>query len=212
MYKLAFWVVSYLVHNATLLQEIREEVLPAVRQEQNQVDEVYLQEQCPKLNALVNETLRLTVTSSLPRTIVEPTEVGGKMLKPGNKVMVRFLAILPLFDYVLMKLQLPMRELHYDTEVWGDRPDLLKMDRFIDSKLSKSLSFRPWGGGHTLCPGRIFSRRSVNAFVSILLAKHKITVESSRFPKGDETRPSPGIVTLGRGEDLKLRLVPRGPA
>jgi hypothetical protein len=33
--------------------------------------------------------LRLTVTSSLARVILEPTVVGGKLLKPGNKIMVR---------------------------------------------------------------------------------------------------------------------------
>jgi cytochrome P450 len=86
LYKFTFWLVSHLVHNAVLLEQVREEVLPAVRGEE--VDEKYLIEKCPKLNALVSETLRLTVTSSLARVIVEPTMVGGKMLKPGNKIMV----------------------------------------------------------------------------------------------------------------------------
>jgi cytochrome P450 len=86
LYKFTFWLVSHLVHHPALLENVREEVLPAVQGEQ--VDEKYLAEQCPKLNALVSETLRLTVTSSLARVILEPTVVGGKMLKPGNKIMV----------------------------------------------------------------------------------------------------------------------------
>jgi cytochrome P450 len=87
LYKLTFWLVSHLAHNPALLDQIRQEVLPAVQGKQ--VDETYLLEQCPKLDSLVSETLRLTVTSSLARVILEPTVVGGKMLKPGNKIMVR---------------------------------------------------------------------------------------------------------------------------
>ena len=86
LYKLAFWLLSHLVHNSALLEQIREEILPAVQGKQ--VDETYLLEQCPRLESLVSETLRLTVTSSLARVVMEPTVVGGKMLKPGNKIMV----------------------------------------------------------------------------------------------------------------------------
>jgi cholesterol 7alpha-monooxygenase len=97
---LTFWIVSHLAYNPALLEQIREEVLPAVQG--YQVDEAYLLEQCPKLDSLVSETLRLTVTSSLARVIVEPTVVGGKMLKPGNKIMVRFYMV-----YILFVTDLP---------------------------------------------------------------------------------------------------------
>ena len=106
--------------------------------------------------------------------------------------------------------QLPIRELHYDTDIWGSRPESLDPNRFVESpKLSQSLSYRPWGGGHTLCPGRLFARRSVNAFVAILLTKYDVAVASNTFPRADGARPSPGVVTVGQGEDLKLRLTSR---
>jgi cytochrome P450 len=106
--------------------------------------------------------------------------------------------------------QLPIRELHYDADIWGTNPESLHPNRFVEnSKLNKSLSYRPWGGGHTLCPGRFLARRSAIAFVAILLSKYDIAVESSTFPKGDGARPSPGVVTMGQGEDVKLRLTLR---
>jgi hypothetical protein len=118
---------------------------------------------------------------------------------------------MPFFVPLLTLLQLPIRELHYDTDIWGSNPERLDPDRFVkNTKLSKILSYRPWGGGHTLCPGRFFARRSANAFVAILLTKYNVAVESSAFPKGDGARPSPGVVTVGRGQDVKLRLTPRG--
>jgi len=119
----------------------------------------------------------------------------------------------PFFICLLTSLKLPIRELHYDTDIWGSQPESLNPNRFVEnSKLSKSLSYRPWGGGHTLCPGRVFARRSANAFVAVLLTRYNVAMESSAFPKVDAGRPSPGIVTVGRGEDVQLRLTPRNKA
>ena len=69
------------------MEHIRQEVQPAVSG--NRADEIYLLKRCPKLESLSNEVLRLTVTSSLARVIMEPTILGGKLLQPGNKIMVR---------------------------------------------------------------------------------------------------------------------------
>jgi cytochrome P450 len=76
-------------------------------------------------------------------------------------------------------------------------------------KLSKSPSYRPWGGGHTLCPGRFLARRSLNAFVATLLAKNDVEVVSTAFPRIDGARPSPGVVPAVLGDDIRLQLTPR---
>lgn len=73
--------------NQLLLAQIREEVIPAVKNED--IDENYLLEQCPGLESLFNEMLRLTVSSSLARVITHECVVGGKTLQAGNKIMVR---------------------------------------------------------------------------------------------------------------------------
>jgi cytochrome P450 len=197
LYKLIFWLVSHLGQNPGVLDQIREEVLPAVQGEQ--VDERYLLEKCPKLYSVISETLRLTVTSSLARVILEPTAVGGKLLRPGNKIMVRFSVLVGPTDRLLMPLQLPIRELHYDTDIWGPKPERLDPNRFVDNpKLSQSLSYRPWGGGHTLCPGRLFARRSANAFVAILLTKYDVAVESRTFPEEMEQDHHQALLQWGK--------------
>jgi cytochrome P450 len=96
LYGLTVWLVAHLVHKPDILKQIREEAIPTVQGKQ--VDETYLLEQCPKLDSRVSETLRLMVTSSLARMIRKPMLVGGKILKAGNKIMVR-LSIEP---YVLL--------------------------------------------------------------------------------------------------------------
>jgi hypothetical protein len=91
-YKLAFWLLAHLVFEPVLQENIRQEVLSAVRGDS--FDETHLREQCPRLESLFNEMLRLTVSSSLARVVTETTIVGGKTLKAGNKTMVIMAQIL----------------------------------------------------------------------------------------------------------------------
>jgi hypothetical protein len=91
-YKLAFWLLAHLVFDPALQEQIRQEVLSAVHGDI--VDETYLLEQCPKLESLFNEMLRLTVSSSLARVVTETAAVGAKTLKSGNKIMVIIVQIL----------------------------------------------------------------------------------------------------------------------
>jgi cytochrome P450 len=86
VYKLAFWVVAYLVHDPTLLSLIRDEVAPTVKE--NVIDEDRLRDNCPLLESLVSEVQRLTLSSPLGRVVTSPVVIGGKLLKPGNKMMV----------------------------------------------------------------------------------------------------------------------------
>lgn len=86
VYKFAFWLTAHLARDSALQEKIRQEVTPAVRD--RVIDEKYLQEQCPVLESLSLEVLRLTVISPHARVLVEPTVLGGKTLKPGNKIMV----------------------------------------------------------------------------------------------------------------------------
>ncbi|KAH7380303.1 putative cytochrome P450 [Phaeosphaeria sp. MPI-PUGE-AT-0046c] len=190
VWKVGFWVVARLAHNPLLLQNIREEVAPAVQGDE--IDETYLLDQCPKLHSLFNETLRLTVQHSLNRMVVEPTVIGGKLLQPGHRIM------------------LPINELHLEVETWGKDSESFAPNRFVDDpKLAKSSSYRPWGGGSTVCPGRFFARRAINAFVALLVTRYELEAESENFPTADTSRPSPGAVLIGQGQDVKMRCTPR---
>jgi len=88
VYKVAFWMLAYLVREPTLMTSLRAEILPAVHDDT--VDEQYL-DNCTELEAFFNEVLRLTVTAPMGRVITESTIIGGKLLRKGNRVMVRSL-------------------------------------------------------------------------------------------------------------------------
>lgn len=79
----------------------------------------------------------------------------------------------------------------------------------------KNPSFRPWGGGITMCPGRFLAKRSIYAFLALLLSKYDVVAaeqsgETIRFPKGNDTTPSPGVTPVAMGEDMILSLRRKG--
>ncbi|KAL9102989.1 MAG: hypothetical protein Q9187_009061, partial [Circinaria calcarea] len=158
VHKVTFWTLAYLLHDQELLEKVREETRPAV------IDDVpnvtYLLESCPRLEAIFLEVLRMVMSSSLMRFVTEPTLVGGKTLRKGYNVMA------------------PYRQLHYDKDVWGENADEFDPERFLRNKnLAKSPSYRPFGGGQYLCPGRFLARRVVFTFVALALSRFELALD-----------------------------------
>ncbi|KAJ3571853.1 hypothetical protein NPX13_g5238 [Xylaria arbuscula] len=204
IYKVAFWALSYLAFDPSLSAAILAEVEPAAKD--GDLDELYLAEKCPQLESLISEVLRLTVATALVRDITAPTEIGGKTLQPGNKVLISY------------------RQLHTDQSTWGTDPLRLGPNRFVDNpKLYSSKSYRPFGGGHTLCPGRFMAKRALGYAIAKVLTtfdmklnvemtrravggKRNGGIESLNFPILDASKPSPGASLPLKGQDVYLVL------
>ena len=151
MHKVTFWMFAYLSHHPQLLKLIREETSPGVVN--NTPNVAYLTEKCPRLEAAFLEVLRLVMASSLMRQVIEPTMIGEKILEKGNNAMV------------------PYRQIHFSEDVWGMDASQFNPDRFLTQKaLSRNSSYRPFGGGQHLCPGRFVARYAVFAFVALTLS------------------------------------------
>ncbi|EED20043.1 cytochrome P450, putative [Talaromyces stipitatus ATCC 10500] len=199
MYKTAFWIIAHLVYNPSLLEAIRIEVTPAITK--GEVDHQYLSKDCILLDSLYADVLRATMSSPMVRDITETTTIGGKKLRKGNRIMVSY------------------RQLHLNTDVWGPTPELVQPDRFLrDKSLKTNNSYRPWGGGSTLCPGRFFAKKTIFTFISVLLVRYSAihikeeTVGDNKggrkpaFPRADFSKPIPGIVSPMMGDDISLIL------
>lgn len=124
--------------------------------------------------------------------------------------------------------QVPYRQLHLDPSVWGADPLLLQADRFAEHpKLQSSKSYRPFGGGNTLCPGRFLAKRGIAYAIAAILTKFEVDVDvdltqeaigrkakrrtgAMRFPGIDDTKPSPGVSLPAKGEDVFLILKKSG--
>ncbi len=129
-------MLAYIIYQSDLVDTIRTETAAAF-DDSGRVDYHYLEDSCPRLGAVWYETIRMTAYSASVRYITEDTVIGGKILRKHNRVMV------------------PYRQLHFNEEIFGKGVHQFDPERFIrDPALQKSSSWRPFGGGVTMCPGR----------------------------------------------------------
>ncbi|KAF2136434.1 uncharacterized protein K452DRAFT_237538 [Aplosporella prunicola CBS 121167] len=191
-----FWIFSYLLFNPGLLESIREETTPAFKD--GRLDSSYLANECPLLDSVWSEVLRLVNGAMSVRKVVTSTKVSGKILESGNTVMI------------------PFRQLHYNTNVWGSACFDFDPERFIrEPKLQSHPSYRPFGGGISYCPGKSLAKSEVCGFVASLLQRFDISLFTRPgeppqvFPKLDDTRPSTGTTGPMDDMDLVFDLVPR---
>ena len=191
-----------MLHDEVLLASIRNETVPVVNAGLPGLETRL--EHCPRLDSVYNEVLRLTASSSSVRTVLSKTEIGGKQLRKGTKVLV------------------PYRQLHFNEEVWGQDAKTFNPDRFLkDKDLIRSSCFRPFGGGTTYCPGRFLAKREVMTFIALALYRFDIALAANpatsarmnertkpTFPHLEEQKPCLGIMGPAKDHDVWLKVRP----
>ena len=134
VHKAFFWMLAYMLYEPSLLDAIRQETAAAFVSGSLEVH--ILEDSCSRLQGLWLEVLRLTVSSSSVRYITKKTTIGGKCFQSGN-VMIN-----------------PCRQLHFNESVFGKDSSDFDPNRFVNNKsLQRSTSWKPFGGGVSLCPG-----------------------------------------------------------
>uniref|UniRef100_A0A093VLB8 Cytochrome P450 n=1 Tax=Talaromyces marneffei PM1 TaxID=1077442 RepID=A0A093VLB8_TALMA len=124
------------------------------------------------------ETLRMSSNAASVRNVNKDTVIGYKHLRKGNRIMI------------------PYRLLHFDESVYGPDVYSFKPERFAGSnaeKLTRGDSWRPFGGGKTMCSGRHIAKCATLMFLSLVLRKFDIEIVGGRkmpAPDLDITNPS----------------------
>lgn len=192
-YKLCFWALAYILFNPSVYKAIQEEVDMAMSD--GMPDLVSRLEQSPHLMSLYHEVLRLTTASASIRTVESATPLGRYVLRPGAKVL------------------LPFRQLHFNEDVFGVNAAGFDSERFLrDESLSKSSSFRPFGGGSTYCPGRYVARWEVLTFIALAMSRFHLSLQDANqavFPQLDTKKPSLGIMMPLAGQDVRMSVKKR---
>lgn len=196
VYKSCFWLLAHILFEPSSLSAIRTEISPAVKGKEMDTNYLVDEQKCPMLNAAFNETLRHTAGPSTARTVLAPTNIGGKTLYPGARVLV------------------PYRPSLFSADVFG--PNVLDFDphRFIrDPELVKNPAYRPFGGGSQHCPGRFLTRREVVGFVALALdrfdfdlSNHMEAKAQQHFPRLADNKPSAGIIAPVPGDDVVVSI------
>jgi cytochrome P450 len=191
--KALFWTVVYLLKNPSFHQEVAEETKRVFDNDGN--PDLKTLSECPCPSSLISEVLRFTSASASMRVTTVDTVIGGKKIPARSCVMV------------------PARELHFNASVFGPTSGHFQPDRFVNEEnkdLTKSTSFRPFGGGISHCPGRYLAQQEIKIVVALLLKNWDIEVESGSALPGMETEsPTTDIMASKEGGDMLLMMMPK---
>lgn len=185
-----------MLHTPGLLKAIRLETDAAITGDKI-TDLAYLCNQCPQLDSIWLEALRLNSNAASVRLVTKDTVIGDKLMRKGNRIMI------------------PYRLLHFDEDVYGADTQRFDPARFAGEETKKRLarghSWRPFGGGKTLCPGRYTAKNTVMMFVATLLRRFDLSaLPGSTVPKPDLGRPVLGLMSTLPCEDLQVQIRVRG--
>ena len=147
---------------------------------------------CPHLDAIWYETLRFYNAASLVRRAVAPCVVAAKNIYAGDMILG------------------PFRQFHLNKSIFGPDARSFNPRRFLERKgLSRVRGYAPFGGGHTMCPGRLFAKREIYLFVAVTLWKYELGLVPKegglqRVPGIDTKVPSPAA--MAPAEDVLVHI------
>ena len=167
------------------------------------------------LQSMWTETLRLytdaLVTRNATQDTVLPLDEDGKtfiQLRKGDNIFI------------------PTIIGHRDPEAWADdrfpvdtfyadrflHPDPENPDRQVFTMISSG-KFYPWGGGRTICPGRVFAKQEALGALAMVLLRFDFDVlgyvDEKRKPTEAFVEPAlvwPGSAGLAPGGDMMVRI------
>lgn len=151
-------MLSYLLYDESLLARVKKETENAWSS--GELDVKYLCTNSPVLESVFFETMRCSTGAAALREMAEDTVIGNKIFRKGEKLLI------------------PFRQLHSNEKIWGTTTNDFDPGRFQKKKsLARHSSFRPFGGGETLCPGRILAVEIMFGLIATLL--HRFTAKLS---------------------------------
>lgn len=152
----------------------------------------------PYLNSAFHETLRVKSNALSRRSVTRKTAIGGKILRPGNSVLI------------------PFRQLHASSSAWGRTAWDFDPYRFLyrDGFATSNPSYMPFGGGSSCCPARVLIMQEALGFVATLLRRYDVNLVLGsdgmmpKFPYTDDEVPSVVVNGPANGMDLYLNIFP----
>ncbi|KAL8643689.1 MAG: hypothetical protein Q9226_008186 [Calogaya cf. arnoldii] len=186
----SFWVLAHVLFDDQLREAVKEEVNAAWTS--GHLDVKFLCANGKVLDRTFHECLRLTAGAMMGRKVQKTTQIGDKILKPGGTVLV------------------PSRQLHANASVWGPDHQQFSEARFAKNEnLVKHSSYRPFGGGVSLCPGRKLAREQVFTLVAILIHRFDVRLcqdKKQEIPRLNVSTPALGVTGPAKDMDVCVEL------
>ncbi|CAJ1063547.1 -beta-cholestane-3-alpha%2C7-alpha-diol 12-alpha-hydroxylase-like [Xyrichtys novacula] len=207
----AFWLLFFLMKHPEAMSAVKKEVDDILKESGQKVvhggpliNVTYdMLTKMPILDSALEETLRLTVTLFLFRSVIQ--DMAFKMAD-GCEYQIRNGDSMAAFPYIAI---------HTDPEIYSD-PHSFKYNRFLNPDGSKKTTFfkagkkvkhhsMPWGAGTTMCPGRFFALNELKLFVFLMLVYFDLELmdPEEEIPDVDTSRLGFGVTHPSR--DVRFR-------
>ncbi|KAI0972959.1 cytochrome P450 [Xylaria arbuscula] len=208
------WIVMELIKDPSIMHDARAEALEAFELDANTgrrcLNPQKLTSQ-PLLQSIYTEILRLHVSSTINREVMQPVEIDGYKISRGSLI------------------QACSHIAHFEESVWGteehpaskfwaerhikyvDTDDGVRKRQF--SMRGRPTSFFPYCGGYVICPGRHFVKQEILMAVAVLITK--FDMELVEWIKMDGTKSDReaqddlaygGVIAMPPDRDMKIRL------
>lgn len=156
----------HILQSKELTERVRSELLSAGYLDLSPADRVsIIPSKAPLLRSIWFETLRMH------NNLLTVREVGKDLTLPGTR------------NWQLKKgnvISVPAALVHFDEKLHPS-PDEFNPERFLEKAMggkgeNASRTIKPFGGGSTYCPGRIFGEKQMMGFIAALLMRFDIEV------------------------------------
>lgn len=205
-----FWVIYHLFSDPVILKECRAEVLALVHDQQgvSSIDVTSIKSKCPILLSTLQEVLRFRHISVSARVVLQDEKLldGKYHLKKGGMLMI------------------PVTVMHSDPESWGQTASVFDHRRFLSTDSKQGIpsakgstaspiprtAYRPFGGGHVLCPGRHFATTEILAFAALVILRFDINPVAGGKWKDATIEKSSLVAALPTPDDpIRVKISPR---
>lgn len=192
-----FWMIYHIFSDPVVLEDIRAELFKHVKEvdEICTIDLADVKGSCPILLSTFKEMLRYNAIGVSARIAIEDHMLDNKyLIKKGSTVMI------------------PSKVQHTIPSIWGETVNEFHHKRFIRQpgiKAHNPISFRGFGGGTTLCPGRHFASTEVLMFSALMALRFDIRPVGGKWLR-PTTEKSPLVAAIPVPDwDIDVEICPR---
>lgn len=212
----AYWTIVNLHNQPDILAGVREEIKPYAKREgkdnQLSLDWQGLLNNCPLLKASYYESLRIDSAPWSFKTLQRDVQIKEEATDfRHNSGIVRPKEPAAVFKLRKGDVALIPADLHHTDPVYFPEPRKFDPSRYI-SKLDGAEradigTIRPYGGGSTMCKGRLLAEREVVSYVAAVLTCWDLDpVDGGHWGMHKQTKTS-GV--CAPGDDLRVKFTPR---
>jgi cytochrome P450 len=213
----AYWTIVNLHNHPDILVRVREEIKPYAKREGKDkrlsLDWQGLLNDCPLLKASYFESLRMDSAPWSFKTLQRDVQIKEEAIdfRRNNGSTTDSKGAAAVFKLRKGDVALIPADLHHTDPVYFPAPKEFDPWRYISRsdgvERANIGTIRPYGGGSTMCKGRLLAEREVVSYVAAVLTCWDLKpVDGSHWGMHKQTKTS-GV--CAPGDDLRVDLTPR---